>query len=221
MQMFYEEPSIKQVRVAIENIAQDNVRTCLQFILLTGCRSSEAVGYKSPNDDTTNYGITRDRVEIHEQLGEEAAVFRLRTAKRKGMPRFCAIPLSSNYEVWTRDIVKMFDGSPEPVWSFTRQRLHGVCVKAFDGMVYPIAKYLKGEKKNWDLIPEHWKPARAHALRHFRASDLSNFYGFDAQDLSMFLGWTMGTGSQMPSVASRYITQRWQRYFPKLLKTRR
>ena len=221
MQMFYEEPSIKQVRVAIENIAQDNVRTCLQFILLTGCRSSEAVGYKSPNDDTTNYGITRDRVEIHEQLGEEAAVFRLRTAKRKGMPRFCAIPLSSNYEVWTRDIVKMFDGSPEPVWSFTRQRLHGVCVKAFDGMVYPIAKYLKGEKKNWDLIPEHWKPARAHALRPFRASDLRNFSGFDAQDLSMFLGWTMGTGSQMPSVASRYITQRWQRYFPKLLKTRR
>jgi len=175
------------------------------------------VGKASRRDTTTARGPRGTSVSLQTyqngDVKEQAVVFRVRTAKRKGKERLIALPLNREFEPWTQVLYDYFkECGSELVFPFTRQKLWEVSKKVFKGLVYPIDKY--------SVVPEHFRDLRLHGLRHLRASELVEFYGFNAFELSTYCGWTLQTGAGLSRVMARYINLNWQGYFPKLLKNR-
>jgi hypothetical protein len=132
-----------------------------------------------------------------------------------------AVPIK--YEPWATDVLKNFPKfGKEPVFSFTRQlffmkvRQYGV----FRGLSYPIESYIsetgkvRGKKQ---VIERHPRDFALHALRHVRASELVEYYGFDPRELCAFGGWTYQTAG-LPGVLDRYLAIGWQGYFGKLMR---
>jgi hypothetical protein len=88
-------------------------------------------------------------------------------------------------------------------------------------MSYPIERYRVyddfGVKKEVD---KHARPFTLHALRHLRATELVEYYGFDGFNLSIYGGWTLKSAIGVSASMERYLSLSWQSYFPKLLKKR-
>ena len=220
-------PDVNEVRRRIEQVKREDIRFCLMSTYLLAARISEIVGYSSPSDETKGRGPRGTDVQIENfQIGEtieKAAVFKLRTAKRGGKIRLVALPMNPIYEPWTRPLYKYFrKHRSKLVFPFTRQLVWQYVRKwkVFDGLFYPVDKYAvwKDKRKVFD-VDEHLKPFNLHALRHLRATELVQFYGFDGRDLATYGGWTFRSMG-LPSTADRYLSLGWQSYFPKLLKRR-
>jgi len=210
-----------EVRDRIEWVPHALEKSALKFMLLAGARVSEVVGKKYRNDDTTNYGIKGGNMDFGVfSIGDievEVCKFTLKTAKRNGLPRIMALPIHKEYEPWTEEIMERFvDAGNRFVYPIPRQRLNEVVQSAFHGLKYPIEEYKKSRRKR---IPRHWKPFRLHALRHLRATDLIEFYGFTLEELRRFMGWTHSS-TGVPAMIGRYTHLDWQSSFPKLLKRR-
>jgi len=215
---------IMEIRSRIEKVKVIDYEMCLKYIYLIDGRASEAISRKCPGDKTlTEARGPRGRdYSIHEYDGIEAVVFQVKTAKRGGMIRACAIPLVKEYDPWGIEVVDYFSkfASDEPVFYFTRQKMWEISKGVFDGLSYPIEEYdriIEGQKVK---VNRHEKNFRTHGLRHARATDLVLFYGFDGMDLSQFGGWTLRTMLGVGTSISRYAHLDWRRYFPKLLKKR-
>ena len=219
-------PNVNEIRSRIDSVPWRDIRCCLRTCYLFAGRISEVVGKASYGDTTTARGprgVDAD-LDIY-TLGEgkeQAVVFTVKTAKRGGRERKVALPL--NYEPWVKEVYDYFQqrGS-ELVFPFTRQKVWAYAKEVFDGLTYPIEKYVL-TKKDLGLrkvIDEHLRPFRLHALRHLRASELVEFYGFDGFNLATYGGWTYHTMTRVSTVMERYLSLGWQSYFPKLLKERR
>ena len=234
-------PSSEEVRERIENIRRIPIRyACMTAYIYCG-RASEVVGRayhsdrkmmtrKGPRGGTKPRGPrgTKDvRLDRFVQGGveEPAVVFTVRTAKRKGMVRSVAIPVQ--YDPWAELLYKYFrEAGDSLVFPFTRQFLYDKAKREFKGWEYPIDPYKIWE--NGDVIRNvaaHTKPFGVHALRHVRATELVEYYGFDGFNLAAYGGWTISTtqaqfGVNFPRVISRYLYLNWQGYFSKLLKKR-
>ncbi|GAJ01734.1 unnamed protein product, partial [marine sediment metagenome] len=146
-------------------------------------------------------------------------------AKRGGIERFAALPLNKKYEPWTRQVYDYFlDRGSRPCFPFTRQKVWQYSKQVFEGLTYPIERYTiiegQGKIKIRRVVERHSRPFRTHALRHIRTSELLEHYGFDGFDMSIYGGWTLRSMVGVGSSMERYAHLRWQRYFPKLLKTR-
>lgn len=188
-------------------------------------RITEVVGDSSPNDTSHAIGpVGTDAnpdvyINTNMDLREPAAVFTVRTAKRGKKPRLVALPL--NYEPWARELGKYFDARGEKlVFPFTRQHVGDVIRESgvFEGLEYPIEKYtIWQEKVAGPPVERHLRPFNLHALRHLRASELVEHYGFDGIDLAIYGGWTFRASVGVGSL-DRYLSLGWQRYFPKLLR---
>lgn len=222
-------PSIKTVRERIQKVKQQDVRVCLMCGYLFCARVSELVSKISPSDKsyTTARGPHGSDVKLDVfELGaikEQAAIFTVSTAKRGGVERLVALPFNSNYEPWTKKVYEYFAECGEnPCFPFTRQKVWQYSKQAFDGLRYPIERYTiikpEGEKNVRKVVNRHFKPFRTHALRHVRASELIEYYGFDGVDLSIYGGWTLRSTIGVGSAMQRYAHLQWRKYFPKLLK---
>ena len=222
-------PSATEVRKRIRNVPQEDMRLCLMTCYAYAGRISEVVGCSSPSDNTTARGPRGHDVHLDSfKLGrtkEPAAVFTVRTAKRDGMIRKIGLPL--NFDGWATPLLEYFkDAKDSLVFPFTRQhvgtyvREHGV----FKGLTYPIETYgIYKEGKLVKKVEKHTRQFGLHALRHQRATELVEHYGFDGFNLAAYGGWTIRTSQLMfgvlvPVVFSRYLYLNWQGYFPKLLK---
>lgn len=220
-------PNIDEVRRRIKRVKREDIRFCLMSTYLFAARISEVVGYSSPSDKTSGRGPRGTDVQIElfqmGEINEKAAVFTLRTAKRGGKIRLVALPMNPIYESWTRPLYRYFrKHRSKLVFPFTRQLVWQYVKKhrIFDGLLYPVDQYAvwKDKKKIYD-VNEHLRPFALHALRHLRATELVQFYGFDGRDLAVYGGWTFRSMG-FPSTADRYLSLGWQSYFPKLLKGR-
>lgn len=221
----------REVRERIEAIRRIPIRyACMTAYLYCG-RASEVVGKAYRTDrKTTPRGPrgTKDvRLDqfVQGDRKEPAVVFTVRTAKRKGLVRSVALPI--RYEPWAKLLYKYFQRAGDrPVFPFTRQFLYEKASRAFKGWAYPIDPYKIWEDgKLAKNVRAHLKPFGIHALRHVRATELVEFYGFDGFNLAAYGGWTISTtqaqfGVSFPRVISRYLYLNWQGYFPKLLKSR-
>lgn len=219
-------PSVPTVRNRIAKAEDSGTRLCLMTTYLFAARISEVVGKVSPSDTSTLYGVTGLDVEVQSYEGQEVAVFSVKTAKRKGKIRKVALPLGS--EPWAKEVLHAFDESKSDyVFPFTRQQAWLSCKPVFKGLTYPIMEYtvfIKDENTaevQIKKVEAHSKPFRLHALRHLRATELVEFYGFDGFNLALYGGWTLRTAAGLSSVMERYLSLGWQSYIPKLLKMRR
>jgi len=203
------------------------VRYCLMATYLWGARISEVIGRVCPTDQTVARGPKANEVKLEKfQVAEyefECAVWKLKTAKRSGKERYIALPLDEKYEPWTKPLYGYFARQGDnQVWPFTRQYVWQYVKdnKVFSGFTYPIEKYSVKDavtlvKKE---IPSHNRNFMLHALRHLRATELVEVYGFDAFNLCVYFGWTMKSAIGISGVIDRYVSLSWQSYFTKLLK---
>lgn len=214
-------PSVKVVRSRIENVQQADIKYALQCSFLFAGRISEVVGRSSLKDTSVARGVKGTSATIENFLNEEAVVFQVHTAKRSGKLRPVAVPCS--YEAWAKPLFLYFqEHGDEIVFPFTRQFI-GLYVKEhgiFQGLTYPIERYKvkrKGELEKI-IVPAHKRNFALHALRHLRATELVEHYGFDGFELATYGGWTYQTMARVTSSMERYLALRWQSYFPKLLR---
>lgn len=218
-------PSSDEIRKRIEQILDERMKHCLMTAYLYAGRISEVIGHASPSDDTVARGPNKHDVkeEIYTigNIVEPAIVFKVRTAKRNGRERQVALPV--NYEPWALTVYEYFKRSDaDKVFPFTRQLVTQYVIehKTFGGLRYPIETY--SIWKDGEIIKKvdfHMRRFTLHALRHLRASELVQFYGFDGRDLATYGGWTYRSFG-FPTAADRYLSLGWQSYFPKLLKSR-
>jgi hypothetical protein len=221
-------PKVETVRKRIESVGPESYRIFLKCAYLFAARVSELVSYASPTDKTTvPRGPTGKDYYLDTftlgPLKAEAAIFKVKTAKRGGKERLIALPLDKRYEPWTVDILQYYRKcGDKPLFPFTRQRALQIAWQAFKGLKYPIERYVIANKSLGlrKVVDSHLKPFGLHALRHLRASELIEFYGFDGIDLSIYGGWTLKSMVGVGGSLERYAHLQWQKYFPKLLKPR-
>ena len=224
-------PEVEIVRKRIEAAQKKEAKFSLMAAYLFCARASEIIGdtnnYDVSHNQTLARGPTGQDVKIETfDLGDittEAAIFTVRTAKRDGKIRKIALPLEKKYEPWTEQLYKYFVAhGNDKVFPFTRQKAWNFAQETFSGLRYPIEKYNLYEPKNPKSKPvkSHMKPFRTHALRHLRATELIETFGFTGFDLSVYGGWTLRSMVGVGSAMSRYAHLDWRRYFPKLLKKR-
>jgi hypothetical protein len=224
-------PEVKTVRKRIESATKKESKFCLMAAYLFCARVSEIVGATNRYDITHNQTMARGpegtdvKLETFE-LGDiktEAAIFTVRTAKRDGKIRKIALPLEKAYEPWTESLYDYYcEHGSEKVFKFTRQKAWEYAQETFTGLRYPIDKYSQydPEEPKPKPVRAHMKPFRTHALRHLRATELIETFGFTGFDLSVYGGWTLRSMVGVGSSMSRYAHLNWRRYFPKLLKKR-
>ncbi|MEM2780842.1 MAG: hypothetical protein QW791_08275 [Candidatus Bathyarchaeia archaeon] len=220
-------PKVETVRRRIESVGREDYRIFLKCAYLFAARVSELVAYASPRDTTIPRGPTgRDYYIDNFTLGPlkaEAAIFKIKTAKRGGKERLIALPLDKRFEPWTESILRYYQKcGDKPLFPFSRQRALQIARQVFKGLKYPVERYVivnqsLGLRK---VVEPHLKPFGLHALRHLRATELIEFYGFDGIDLSIFGGWTLRSMIGVGGSLERYAHLQWQKYFPKLLKER-
>jgi integrase len=224
-------PEVETVRKRIETAAKKEAKFCLMSAYLFCARASEIIGITNSYDvihgQTIARGPTGQDVKIETfELGDiktEAIVFTIRTAKRDGKIRKIALPREKHFEPWTELLYNYYrEHGSDKVFPFTRQKAWEYAQETFEGLRYPIEKYntYYSEDTKTKPVKAHMKPFRTHALRHLRATELIETFGFTGFDLSVYGGWTLRSMVGVGSAMSRYAHLDWRRYFPKLLKKR-
>jgi len=222
-------PNVEVVRERIESIRRRDIRNCFMATYLFAGRISEVVGRATRRDTTTARGprgidASREVYKIG-NLAEPAVVFKVKTAKREGRERRIGLPINTEFEPWTETLHDYFKECEDRiVFPFTRQKIWSFANRVFEDLRYPIEKYILFTEENGvtikKVVDQHFRAFRLHALRHLRASELVEFYGFNGVDLSIYGGWTLQRGAGLSTVMARYLSLNWQSYFPKLLKKR-
>ena len=224
-------PEVETVRNRIESATKEEAKFCLMAAYLFCARASEIIGatnrYDIAHNQTVARGPTGQDVKLETfELGDiktEAAIFTVRTAKRDGKIRKIALPLEKTFEPWTEPLYNYYlEHRNDKVFPFTRQKAWEYAHETFSGLSYPIERYNKYDLENPKPKPvrAHNKPFRTHALRHLRATELIETFGFTGFDLSVYGGWTLRSMVGVGSAMSRYAHLDWRKYFPKLLKKR-
>ena len=224
-------PEVETVRKRIYAASKEEAKYCLMAAYLFCARASEIIGttnnYDVAHNLTVARGPTGQDVKLETfVLGDiktEVAIFTVRTAKRDGKIRKIALPLERKFEPWTESLYNYFiEHGSNKVFPFTRQKAWNYAQETFSGLSYPIEKYNLYDPKDPKPKPvkTHNKPFRTHALRHLRATELIETFGFTGFDLSVYGGWTLRSMIGVGSSMSRYAHLDWRRYFPKLLKKR-
>jgi len=219
-------PEVIEVRRRIEGIREKPFRMACMATYLFAARICEVVGRAYPKEKC--YGVRGNDVWLDSfKQGNEAidaAVFRIRTAKRGGLIRNIGLPLE--YEPWAQKLYDYFqEFGDDYVFPFTRQCVWYRVRRHFMDLTYPIDEYYVKEGGELKKRPTHQRRFALHALRHLRTTELVEFYGFDGFNLAAYCGWTITTaqaqfGVKVPRVIARYLYLNWQGYFPKLLKRR-
>lgn len=216
-------PDISTVRNHIEKARKPEILNALRFMYLTCGRAKETVhrttiGDKSGHNTPTGPKGIDARLDTFGEF--EIALFNVYTQKRDGLKRIIALPLK--YEPYAEPLYEYFqEFGNSPVFNFTRQKLWQQAKPLFEGLKYPIEKYTIWE--NGELqktVDRHLKAFTLHALRHVRASELVEYYGFNGFDLSVYGGWTMRTMVGISGQMDRYVSLSWNSYVGKLLKKR-
>ena len=220
-------PEVTEIRSRIQKTNKLQAKYCFMAEYLFCARISEIIGRKCPSDVTTTARelTGNDAKQTVVRVGSEkydAVIFTVRTAKRYGKERKIALPLDKRYEPFTEGLfnyVSQF--SSNHVFPFTRQKAWKYAEEIFGNLRYPIESYkpfLNGEAQ--ELVKEHLKPFRTHALRHLRATELIEVYDFTGVELSLYGGWTLRSMVGVGSALGRYSHVQWRKYFPKLLIAR-
>lgn len=218
-------PTVEKIRSRIEQVEHPEMQILLKCSYLFASRISELVSKACPSDNTVARGGTgKDAQRFSFTIGalrSECAAFKLRTAKRGGKERIVCLPLAKQFEPWTQNVYDYYvSRDSNPLFPYTRQRVGQLTREAFKGYTYPIERYVTVKDGVKKVVDEHKRSFRIHALRHLRATELIEVYGFDGIDLSVYGGWTLRSMIGIGGSMERYMHIQWQRYYPKLLKRR-
>ena len=144
----YTLPTVDEVRDRINNmpISSDSevkYRNALRYIHLIAGRVSEFAGKYAP--------IGKD-AHIVDIDGVKAVLFLVQTAQRDGRIRPVALPIDPFYEPWTEPLYEWFKAheNSNPFGGLTSRSYQRMASIVFDGLKWPVEKYLKTEYKEVD-----------------------------------------------------------------------
>lgn len=147
-------PLDHEIRQRIMEIDDDRKRFGFMFQYLCLGRVSEVFGKYMPKNDSFL---------LEELEGEEAVIFFVKTAKRKGMLRPVALPLNPEYEPWSRPVYEYMKNC-ESKYPFalhenvetSKKYAMTAARKLFKGFQYPYVDYLRGvpEPYTQDMVLE-------------------------------------------------------------------
>lgn len=130
---------VTDIKEIPQNHDSEQYRLGFKFQLLAAGRISEMCGKYAPK------GTDALTVELEEQ---PAILFVVKTAKRKGKLRACALPLDPKYEPWGQSLLECFEeaGNNYP-FMFQERPAHSVryaqwvAAHAFKGLEWPMKEY--------------------------------------------------------------------------------
>lgn len=152
-------PTDAEIRQRIDTIPDEKYRMAFRYQYLVAGRISEVCGTYAPLKESaietefnvpTQHEIRLDGkpVIILENTIVPAVMFVVKTAKRKGKLRSCAVPLDEKYEPWAKPVYDYFKDTPnDPPFLFHENRKHSiryaqwVAEDAFDGLEWPMKEY--------------------------------------------------------------------------------
>lgn len=166
--MAYYQPTEAEVRERIESIKDEKYRYAFMYQHLICGRISEVCGQYAPLGTAFIENEFEVPIFIQKTFGEEevtvveltnvpAVLFIVKTAKRQGRLRPCAIPLDPKYEPWSQPMLDYFKevGNNYP-FMFHKRVEHSVryaqwkAEDAFDGMMWPMVEYTRAKKIPYD-----------------------------------------------------------------------
>jgi hypothetical protein len=232
-------PKTKTVLSRIRQLPRRDFEIACLFDFSICGRISEVVGKSYSSDKRTlargpvGEECIQDRILLEiggEKFWRDAVVFIVHTAKRKkrtsieysrGLIRKVALPLEEDpiAEILL-DYFSQF-GPRDYVFPFTRQEISRYLKEkheTFKGLKCPIDEYKIMAEGEIFQVPAHDRPYSLSSLRHQKASDLINFYGFDGFNLAAYGGWSIKPQIRVTSTMTRYLYINWQAYFHKLLR---
>lgn len=206
-------PEPKEIREIIQSVSRTKIRTALMFQYITASRISEVCGkwaITGRSFETTTWG---------EEPEKPVLVFKLFSKTMNEIPRSVALPLEAKFEPWAKDVLmyclnRQTQNKNGKIFKVAPRTIQRHCEKLFKGLSYFVEGYSHLKEK----VPGHYRNVITHGLRHIRATELLNKYGFDGIDITIFCGWSITRSLMMPRMAKRYVYGQWARYFPKLLK---
>jgi hypothetical protein len=208
-----EVPDLKLFRKAVDTIPVLRDRDFVKVCYLLAARVSEVLLYASPYDmehfKSRAYGQTIN-YHIEEFEKQKVLVIKMGVLKRavKGLKaddttfyKSVALPCDPQYEPWCLDLLKR--------------------IAKHKTLAFTVSRHTA-----WRLVRKNLSPLdpkiHTHSLRHYRISHLLNEYGFDAEDLVAYSGWSFKTMMGMKGMGAGqldiYAHLAWKKYFPKLLK---
>ena len=159
--MSHHQPTDSEIRNRVMAIEDEHYRHAFMYQLLICGRISEVCGKYAPHGTDvieTKFTVeTKKKIELDgkqvtviETKEEPAFLFIVKTAKRKGKLRPCAIPYNPEYEPWAKEIYEYFKkcGDDYP-FMFSTNKAHSVryaqfeAEKAFNGLEWPMIEYTR------------------------------------------------------------------------------
>jgi hypothetical protein len=210
-------PKVSTIRNIIQTVQPTHIQKALMFQYLTCGRAKEVVSRTTPGDKSGRNkpsGPSGSDARLDKIGANKIAIFKVYTQKRNDKERLIALPL--RYEPWAKDLYDYFKTfGKSSVFNFTRQELWSKSKPYFKDYTYEIEQYkIWKDKVVVKFVSNHNKTFTLHALRHLRATELIEYYGFSGFDLSIYGGWTIQQSY------GRYIGLNWQSYIGKLMKNR-
>ena len=162
--MSHHQSSYQEVRTKIESIEDEKYRHAFMYQLMICGRISEVCGKYAPRGTDaieTTFMVEQQKevdwngrtVTIIEKEEIPFVLFVVKTAKRKGKLRPCALPLDPAYEPWTQPLLDYFKkaGDDYP-FMFHEKYEHSIryaqwkAEEAFEGLMWPMAEYTKSNE---------------------------------------------------------------------------
>ena len=146
--MSYHQPTDAEVRARIMTIKDEKYRHAFMFQLICCARISEVSGKYAPRGTD----VIETEFEVNGEM-VPAVMFVVKTAKRKGRLRPCAVPLNPNYEPWAQPLLDYFKktGDDYP-FMFNEKPAHSVryaqwkAQQTFAEMMWPMIEYTRTEE---------------------------------------------------------------------------
>ena len=184
---------------------------------LIGGRISEVCGdYKPLGTDAFTADIQINNKKV------PAVLFKIKTARRKGKLRICALPINDECEPWTKQVFDWFQkhGDECPFIFMKRGNLkhnkrymQWKAEEIFEGYGQPMDEYYSDDGK----IPERTKKFTSDGLRKLRGNILREFYHFNDEELKIFSGLSKLVYDVHDNIAN--LTRLSEKYFKKLLRS--
>jgi len=156
-------PSDEVVRDRIVSIEDEAYKLGFMYQYIIAGRVSEMCGEYAPRgtdlfevefEVKKPYKIELEEGEVWGQKVEKvpAVLFVVKTAKRHGKIRPCAVPLDPVYEPWAEPLLKYFKAAGDdypfmfaPTFKSSTTYAQRVGKKAFEGLYWPMKEYTKGD----------------------------------------------------------------------------
>lgn len=172
-------PDWNKIREIIEKIDDPEIRITLQICYLFGTRLQELVRGQIRREPIKGNDFSETTID-----GEDALVLLIPTARRGWKPRPVAIPLSSKYESWAKDILHYSEErGEEPIYPKVTRVLQIYIKDKFSNLEWATLGYKKKKEKminRVDVTLKHLPEIREWELglcHNFTDYDFKNYFG--------------------------------------------